>query len=213
MPARPRTVITLAWWCAGIAAVGAGGAWVCASSSCGPLPADRAVLGALHALRSPWLDAVLGSVTWLGSVSLLAPLAAFASWRFARTGRPRAAVFAAGSLVGAFALVHLGKFLFERPRPALFDVAGLMPGDPSFPSAHSAQIAAFAIAIALVLRSGSVWLLVALVIGAVAFSRLYLQVHFPTDVAAGLLLGACWALGLHALLRPESAPPGQPETP
>ncbi len=209
MPARPQTVIALAWWCAGITAVGAGGAWVCTAASCGPVTADRAVLKALHAIRRPSLDAMLGAVTWLGSVALLAPLSAFAGWHFARNGRPRAAVFAAGSLMGVFALVHLGKLLFGRPRPALFEAAGLMPGDASFPSAHSAQIAAFAIAIALVLRSGPAWVIAMLVIGIVAVSRMYLQVHFPTDVAAGLLLGACWTLGLHALLFPT--PPARKE--
>lgn len=206
MPGRPRTVLALAlaWWCAGIAAVGAGGAWVCATATCGPVPADRAILEALHAMRHPSIDAMLGAVTWLGSVAVLAPLSAIAGWHYARHGRPRAALFAVGSLIGVFATVHLGKLLVERPRPALFEAAGLMPVDASFPSAHSAQIAAFAIAIALMLRTRRAWTLAAIVIGTVAFSRVYLQVHFPTDVAAGLLLGACWTFGLHALLFPEN---------
>ena len=209
MPERPRAALALAWWCAGIAAVGAGGAWVCTEAACGPLASDRAVLEALNAIKRPSLDAMLGAVTWLGSVALLAPLSAFAGWHFARNGRPRAAVFVAGSLVGVFALVHLGKILVARPRPALFDAAALMPGDASFPSAHSAQIAAFAIAIAIILHTRRAWALAGLVIGTVAFSRMYLQVHFPTDVAAGLLLGACWTFGLRVLTRPESAASGR----
>ena len=190
----------------GIAAVGAGAFWVCASSSCGPVPADRAVLDLMHAMRQPWLDAAFSALTWPGSIAVLAPLAVLACWRFARTGRPRAAVLTGGALVGGFALVHIAKLAIARPRPMLFEALGAMPADLSFPSAHAAQITALAIAIALVQRSGSVWLLAVLVIGAVAVSRLYLQVHFPTDVIAGLLLGGCWTLGLYALLGADPAP-------
>lgn len=94
------------------------------------------------------------------------------------------------ALVGNMGL----KPLFDRLRPC--DIMGFTllpacPPDPSFPSGHTA--ASFASATVLWLRR-SAFFRPALVLAAlIAFSRLYLFVHFPTDVMAGILLGLCCA--------------------
>jgi undecaprenyl-diphosphatase len=77
-----------------------------------------------------------------------------------------------------------------------------MPQDWSFPSAHAAQATAFALA--WLLRPGAspgrieIAVLVAAV-AAVFASRLYLQVHFPSDVLAGAVLATLWVLLLRGL--------------
>lgn len=160
---------------------------------------DGAGLALAHALRAPWLDALFAAVTWLGSLWLLLPLALLVWWCWRGE---RSAGFVALALLGASGLTHLAKLLAARPRPELFPPLVPMPEDWSFPSAHAAQVTSFALA----------WLLrpgappgrteIAVLVAAatlVFVARLYLQVHFPSDVAAGAVLATLWVLFLRRL--------------
>lgn len=160
---------------------------------------DHSGLALAHAARAPWLDSLFAAATWLGSLAVLLPLALLVWWR--RRGE-RGAAFVALALVGASALGHLLKLIAARPRPDLFPPLIAMPEDWSFPSAHAVQVTAFALA--WLLRPGAVpgrieiaflFVTVAVVIS----SRLYLQVHFPSDVIAGAMLAAFWVLLLRRL--------------
>jgi membrane-associated phospholipid phosphatase len=160
---------------------------------------DQAGLALAHAARAPWLDSLFAAVTWLGSLAVLLPLALLIWWR--RRG-DRSAAFVALALIGASALGHLAKLIAARPRPDLFPPLIAMPEDWSFPSAHAVQVTAFALA--WLLRSGTtpVRTEIAVLFAAVAAvfaSRLYLQVHFPSDVVAGALLATLWVLLLRRL--------------
>jgi undecaprenyl-diphosphatase len=78
-----------------------------------------------------------------------------------------------------------------------------MPADLSFPSAHTLQITAFAFAWVLAAgsRPGGVGVIASvLIILVVALSRLYLQVHFPSDVVIGMIAGTTWVVGLRLAL-------------
>ncbi|WP_431964357.1 phosphatase PAP2 family protein [Actinacidiphila sp. bgisy160] len=120
-----------------------------------------------------------------------------------RTGR-RAALRGAGSLAVASAVVNtVGKGAVRRNRPALDGVPVIrrlarQPGTTSFPSGHAASAAAFAAGIALESpRWGAAVLPVA---WSVAFSRIYTGVHYPSDVLAGVALGAGAALAVRGLV-------------
>lgn len=208
-PSRPSDLAT----CAVIAAATlALVAWAALAFAASP-GFDRNLMAAAHDLRAPALDEFFRLVTWLGSLAVLVPLAVIASIALLARSRRHAAALIASSLAAAATLSHLAKLAFARPRPDFFPALTAMPADLSFPSAHSAQAAAVAVAAYLVLRDGrrntpaterpslaTAALVLAVITALVALSRLYLQVHFPSDIVAGLVLGAGCALCLHRFI-------------
>jgi undecaprenyl-diphosphatase len=157
--------------------------------------------------RNATLTSIAGVVTEAGSFVLLAPLSiAFLLLR--RWKRPAddiaLAVIAAGSAV----LPLVIKVIVARPRPTIEPLSQL--SSFSFPSEHTTQAAAVYLTIGIMLSRGLTrgWREAAIVLGvvialAVAWSRVYLGVHYPTDVAAGLLLGWSWALLVFHWARPK----------
>ncbi|MEW2168048.1 phosphatase PAP2 family protein [Streptomyces sp. NPDC007084] len=155
---------------------------------------DQRLFTRVAAARIPGADPALGRLShaadhgrlWLGTAAGLALVGG-------HTAR-RAALRGIGSLALASLTVNtLVKWSARRPRPLLDGVprARLLERQPhttSFPSGHSASAAGFATGVALEsTRYGAV---VAPVAAAVAFSRVYVGVHFPGDVLAGVAIGA-----------------------
>lgn len=171
-----------------------------------PFQWDRMFLAAAHGMRNLWLDRFFALITWAGSLYFLSPVTVFIAGCLARNGRNDDAWLLVLSLAGASLVAHLAKPLFQRGRPALFPPIGDLPLDASFPSAHTAQIVAFVFALYLVLRPAATgtgfWLAgtVLLVAAMVALSRIYLQVHYPSDVLGGMLLALLWVMGVENLL-------------
>jgi membrane-associated phospholipid phosphatase len=133
----------------------------------------------------------LGSPFWLVCVGLVA-----VAWLLARR-RPGDALFIAVAGLGSSAITNLVKVIVDKPRP------GVLPhlvttSTLSFPSGHACSAAAVYTALGMVLtrarpRLRRVAVVVAgLLAMAIAFSRVYLGVHYPTDVVAGLVLGWLW---------------------
>lgn len=160
---------------------------------------DQAILTWFHSIRHPFLDHFFSAVTWMGSLWILLPLYLL----LAITLTPHIEHFEKilgitfwGTLITVYAL----KFEFERKRPLFFGAINELPLDPSFPSAHTAQITAFALGLSLALAGtqtlyqGVISSLLLLLVLSVSASRLYLQVHFPTDVLAGVLIAFMWAV-------------------
>jgi membrane-associated phospholipid phosphatase len=168
---------------------------------------DCYLLSLAHELRSFRLDRFFALITWAGSLFLLVPVTALICGFLVRNGRASEGWLLALSLAGIALFCRLAKLWFARPRPDLFPVIGEVPLDASYPSAHTAQIVAFVVTLCWVLKpekqgltyyslTGTALLLTSLV----ALSRIYLQVHFPSDILGGALLGLFWVLGLLNLL-------------
>lgn len=149
----------------------------------------------LH-LRCGFLDGLMPFVSGLsnhGEIWILFA-AVLLLFRRQRTYGLSAACALALDLVSCNMLL---KPLIGRVRPFAFrpDLSLLVPppGDASFPSGHTA--AAFAVVFALKTAGSPLWLPALALAVVTAFSRLYLYVHWPTDVLGGALLGAAvgWA--------------------
>lgn len=154
-------------------------------------------------------------ITWAGSAFLLVPLALIFCLAFARAGLRREALAVALSLGGAMLISSGVKLLVSRPRPPVEHLQAVTGS--SFPSGHTTQASAFWFSLVFAVQAagasprqtrvaGGVALLIVL---AVAASRIYLGVHYPSDVVAGMLLGTGWATHVSRCLRePESVSEG-----
>jgi undecaprenyl-diphosphatase len=145
-------------------------------------------------------DPVLAYVNAAEALFLLLLAALFVFARgFARRPARRGVVAAGASAALALAVAQLLSHIVDRPRPFVEHAGGVHlfaphAADPGFPSDHAT--AAFAIAVAILLRSRR-WGLVTLAMAAVlALGRVAMGVHYPTDVIAGAALGSACALAL-----------------
>ena len=151
------------------------------------------VLHALQALHAPWLDACMCALSYIGGgarVWLVVGVALFACRKTRRAGL--AVLVAALMSEAVFPVI---RALVARPLPFEVDPSVTLlvapPADASVPSGHAmvAFAAASALAVCVGARRWALWLPAMLLAAGIGFSRLYLFVHWPTDVAAGALLG------------------------
>lgn len=212
----PRTWTARAGLAIGIAAqpaLWAAGRWGVLGSTGGWVrELDQRGLEWMAERRSAALDSFFGVVTHLGSFAVTGPLALLLAGTLALVGRRRLAWFTLAGFGGAALLAQVGKRLVARPRPDVADAVVAMPSDLSFPSAHATQAMAFALVAWLVTRElsrtarSAVAALAALGVALAALSRVYLQVHYPSDVLAGLLGATAWVLGLRLALGTQPWP-------
>lgn len=200
------------WWLAGLAMLLASAIWIGAADA-GVPALDRQGLVLANAWRSPGLDFAFRRLTWLGSLLVLLPLMLVAGALLRHRGHRREAWFVVAAPVGAAILAQLAKQLMLRPRPELFPALASVASPFSFPSAHAIQVTAVAMGLLLAVvplaprcRSWAIPVLLAVVV-LVGLSRLYLQVHYPSDVVAGAIAAACWVAGLRASLFAAGATP------
>jgi undecaprenyl-diphosphatase len=168
---------------------------------------DAQALQAIAGARDATLTSIAWVVTEAGSFVLLAPLSiAFLLLR--RWKRPADDIALLVIAAGSALLPLVVKLIVARPRPTIEPLGHL--SSLSFPSEHTTQAAAIYLTIAIMLSQALTrgWREAAIALGvliaiAVAWSRVYLGVHYPTDVAAGLLLGWSWALLVFHWARPK----------
>lgn len=141
----------------------------------------------INGLSNPVLDIVMLYFTHLGD-GLTATLVALLIWLY----RPKRGFVMVASLILVGIFVPLLKAYFDMPRPTMVidnvRILGRTLRHHSFPSGHSATAVAYGCALATFLKS---WKMITLYILATiaAISRIYVGVHFPVDVAAGIAAG------------------------
>jgi undecaprenyl-diphosphatase len=149
--------------------------------------------------RTGWLTAMFKAFTWLGSTAFLLPFGVVLAAVLCRHERRIwPAVFLGTATIGAVVLYDTIKVTVGRERPAIGQLVSTATGY-AFPSGHAAQSIAFGGAVALLVthRSSRRARVLALAIAGVwAFfvgaSRVYLGVHWTSDVIGGWVLGTVW---------------------
>ena len=143
--------------------------------------------------------------TQLGGGWFLWPFGASMVWLFIRQGRRRMAAWFVTTALGANIIDEAMKLVFQRPRPDAF-FGYEKPITYSFPSGHSFVSFCFYLALAQVLirpdwpagRKVALWSAALLIILSIGLSRIYLGVHYPTDVAGGYAAAAAWTWTMRA---------------
>jgi undecaprenyl-diphosphatase len=161
---------------------------------------DLQVRAATHAIASPGLTRALRLTSLLGGPAVLAALGAVLTAIFVWRRWWRGAILLPVAMVGAGVLDTALKFAFRRTRPtAYFDYP--LPASYSFPSGHALFAFCFFTAAAALLAPRLqhralrwlVWGAAAALVLAIGFSRIYLGVHYPSDVIAGYTVGLLWS--------------------
>ena len=156
------------------------------------------LIGIQHSLNADWLTAIMKAFTFLGEYGWTSILICLIMIAFKKT-RKLGILCAATIALTFICCSGIIKPLVDRARPwEVFDgIVPLIPdpGDSSFPSGHSANAAAFAFSFWLNTRKPGVvhslhkWSYLAIVCALlIAFSRMYLGMHFPSDVLVGILV-------------------------
>jgi membrane-associated phospholipid phosphatase len=181
---------------------------------------DFLLLDWIHPLRNSFLDVFFSSITWAGSLYLLVPATVLLLIFLRCKERYGEMLLVAVSMGSAVFVVYAAKLFFKRPRPEIHPGVVSIPVDWSFPSGHSTQIATFCLCVVFIVMRNfpgrwtwlSVLLALALTAG-VGVSRIYLQVHYPTDVLAGIDLGIVIVVAADRLIKsrfsPSAPPPGR----
>ncbi|NVO25033.1 phosphatase PAP2 family protein [Donghicola sp. B5-SW-15] len=176
---------------------------------------DEAVMLALRVpgqldnpIGGPQIEIAMRDLTALGGVTVLTLMTVSVLVYLLLVRQRGSAALLAVSIAGGQALSHLAKLGFDRPRPDLVSHA-VEVSTSSFPSGHSMMSAVTYLTLAVMLARAddrpsirAFYIVVAAVLAMlVGISRVYLGVHWPSDVLAGWSLGAAWALGVAMVAR------------
>jgi undecaprenyl-diphosphatase len=163
---------------------------------------DAPLQSVVHQWSSPTLDAFMLALSRVGSAWFTVPLDVGVALQLIARRRLRQAGFWITCVAGAAVLNAVGKPFFARERPVLWP-SPAPETTFSFPSGHAMHTSALVVAL-VVLLWNTRWRYPALVLGCaflfgVGLSRVYLGVHYPSDVLAGWAASTGWVAGMNSL--------------
>ncbi len=173
----------------------------------GVFPGDIEILQRLHRTATPSLNRFAETFTVLGIVGGVVPATLFVAlgllFRRQWKGLLSWSLISSGSTV----IGILSKLLWHRARPHLWDASYPFPQDFSFPSGHAmASMTLVAALLLLIWETRWRWSVLSfggLFVVAIGWTRMYLGVHYPSDVVAGWMMAIAWVTGFRLFLQPQ----------
>ena len=160
------------------------------------LPWERTLMVRMHLPLPRLVDALMLVFPWFGTnISLIPGIGLIVWWLWAKEHRPHFAMRLAVVQMGSYLLNPSLKAMFDRARPDLFPRRGWY-GWSSYPSGHAIASVSVLMTLAIILHRVKGWtwpyyVFIPIMLASL-YSRVYLGVHWPTDVLAGLIVGAVW---------------------
>lgn len=167
------------------------------------LKVDIFLLQKIHAHAHEFLDFLAMQFTDLGVFKGVFPIALIVSGFLLFSQKWRSLSYLLVTVVSSALICRTAKLIFERPRPHVWELF-YTPSDYSFPSGHA--MSSMTLAIALIVISWQTnWRWLTLLTGSIyvlfiGWTRLYLGVHYPTDVLGGWMLSISWAIAIYIIL-------------
>jgi undecaprenyl-diphosphatase len=179
-------------------AVAAGRLLALAEGPAGATGVDRSITTWVVRHRTDWLTPVARGFSLIGSQKVLIPVVAIVAAALLARRRISVAVVLVVVWAGAIGIYSLVKAIVGRPRPP--EAIWLTrTGGKSFPSGHAVQSLStlvaltFVAAVVLPRTRRPAWVVIAILVVGIGSSRVYLGVHWTTDVIGGWLIAALWA--------------------
>ncbi|MCV3213501.1 phosphatase PAP2 family protein [Plectonema radiosum NIES-515] len=171
---------------------------------------DVPILLAIHSTSRPSLDVFAGTLTKFGVFWGVFPVASAIAIGLFMRRRWRSLIYFITTLLGSIIINRTAKVLLHRVRPHLWE-SPAPEFDYGFPSGH-AMSSMTLVAVLVILTWGSRWRWLVIIAGgvfvfAIAWTRLYLGVHYPSDILAGWTASVAWAVGVSLLLLPNKSDP------
>lgn len=175
----------------------------------GGFPWDEPILLAIHKTAQPQLDIFALTLTNFGSIRIVFPVVVAIALLLLFLKRWRSLVFLLTASLGNAIINRTAKEFMHRVRPQLWD-SPVPKFDFAFPSGHAMTSMTLVAALA-ILAWGSAWCWLIVIVGslyvvAIAWTRLYLGVHFPSDILAGWTVAIAWVIGVSLLIKPHLTP-------
>lgn len=167
---------------------------------------DIPLLQSIHQTAQPVLDILAHNLTRLGVFWGVFPVLTGIGCVLLYRRQWRSLIYLIATPIGSAIINHLSKLFFQRARPDLWDMltANL---SYAFPSGHAMSSMSF-VMVLIALAWHTRWRWTAVVAGSlfvvlIGWTRLYLGVHYPSDVLAGWLLAIAWSVGMLLLVQPQ----------
>ena len=189
--------------------------WLAVATSGAAAPEwDLAIREAVHARASESLTSTMKFVTGLGGGWFLWPFGTVLVLALLRARRRWEAASFVIAVVGANAWNEAMKLVFHRARPEAY-FGYPLPTNFSFPSGHSFVSFCFYLALAEMVmeshwplaRKAALWCAAGLLVLGIGFSRVYLGVHYPSDVLGGYAAAVAWTFAVRGVIAARRARP------